>query len=170
MRRLKALLIAAGLVTAPAGAVAGPSPDRQNPDSHEQTFEWSSEKPRLGVMVMELTPELRTHFGAPDHSGVLVAHVEPGTPAAKAGVTVGDVLVDVRGHSIDDAGDVRAALASVGKGQPASLKLVRDKKPLTVQATLASDAATTTAAPNWWGLKWFRDLPGMRSLPDQTRT
>ena len=39
----------------------------------------------LGVGLTELTPELRTHFGVPEESGVMVSKVEPGSPAEKAG-------------------------------------------------------------------------------------
>src|SRR5579871_5943521 len=97
MRRISALLCVAGLAAAPASVAAGPSND---PWSTPQTqtiekFEWSTAKGRLGVMVMGLTPELRKHFGAPDDRGVLVAHVESGTPAATAGIEVGDVIVEV---------------------------------------------------------------------------
>lgn len=168
MRRLDAVLIAAGLAAAPIGAVAGPAQDPSSPGSppgEVQTFEWSSARPRLGVMITELTPELRTFFGAPDHSGVLVGHVEPGSSAAQAGVRVGDVLVDVRGHSIDDAGDVRAALAGVSRGQVAAIKLVRDRKPLTVQATLTSDPSPAAQGQRWSFPRWLREwMPPL--LPD----
>jgi membrane-associated protease RseP (regulator of RpoE activity) len=157
MRRFSALLIA-GLVAVPLGAAAGPSPERRTDGPVIEKFEWSNAKPRLGVAVLQLTPELRTHFGAPDHSGVLVARVEAGSPAAKAGVQVGDVLVDVRGHSIDDAGDVRSALAAVGKGQTASIKLVRERKQLTLTATITSDAPASWIEPDPSAMQWFRDL------------
>ncbi|HEU4733081.1 MAG TPA: PDZ domain-containing protein [Kofleriaceae bacterium] len=175
MRRLKALLIA-GLVAAPIGAVAGPSPDhpstrpdRTAPD--DQAFDWGAPRPRLGIAVLELTPELRTYFGAPDHSGVLVAHVEPGTPAARAGILVGDVVVDVRGHSVDDSNDIRAALAAVGRGQVASIKVVRDRKPLTLQATLTTDAGRGWNEPAWPARRWMRQfMQPPPEYPGETRT
>jgi S1-C subfamily serine protease len=97
MRRFPALLCVAGLAAAPASAVAGPSNDPWSVTQSRtvEKFEWSTSKGRLGVMVMSLTPELRKHFGAPDDRGVLVAHVEPDTPAAKAGVEVGDVIAPI---------------------------------------------------------------------------
>jgi membrane-associated protease RseP (regulator of RpoE activity) len=173
MRRLTALLIAAGFAAAPIGAVAGPSQEPQDPRRADvQTFSWSSAKPRLGVMITELTPELRTFFGAPDHSGVLIGHVEPGSPAARAGILVGDVMIDVRGHSIDDAWDVRAALAGVGKGQVAAIKLVRDRKPQTVQATLTSDPAPDGHGARWSFPRWLREWmpPLTPDTADPTRT
>lgn len=166
MRRLRALLVA-GLIAAPISATASPPPERQSDEATSETSEpaepsqpsqpsetsepaepaepaepshWSAGKHRLGITVMDLTPELRTHFGAPDHSGVLIAHVEPGSAAAKAGLLVGDVIVDVRGHSVDDAGDIRAALASVAKGHMVAIKLVRDRTARTIQVRLTSAA------------------------------
>ena len=70
MRRFQALLFLAGLLAAPASAVAKPS-DQPFSDSWQlETFDWSSGKGRLGVMVMSLTDELRAHFGAWVGSGI----------------------------------------------------------------------------------------------------
>lgn len=152
MRRIPALLCIAGLAAAPASVAAGPSND---PWSTPQTqtvekFEWSTAKGRLGVMVMGLTPELRTHFGAPEDRGVLVAHVESGTPAATAGIEVGDVIVDVHGKKIDAAPDVLSSLADVGKGEHAKIELVRDGTSRTLDATLVDNAmARAMWSPPW---------------------
>jgi S1-C subfamily serine protease len=107
-------------------------------------------------MVMSLTPELRTHFGAPDDRGVLVAHVEPGTPAAAAGLAVGDVIVNVQGQKIDAASDVLAALASLGKGQHAKIDLVRDGKSRSLEATLTTDASRS----GMWLDDWMKSFLG----------
>jgi membrane-associated protease RseP (regulator of RpoE activity) len=169
MRRFQALLIAVGLAAAPAGAAAGPSKDKDvgpAPQTYEK-FEWSMSKGRLGVVVMSLTPELRKHFGAAEDRGVLVAHVESGTPAAAAGVAVGDVIVDVRGHAIDGASDVLAALADVKKGQTATVAIVRDKKPLSLQVTLADDAPPNVFDPRWQsGMRWWRQMMSPFFGPD----
>ena len=94
MRRFRALLIAAGLAAMPASAAAGPFNDSWSSPQIFEKYEWSTSKGRLGVMVMSLTPELRKHLGAAEDRGVLVAHVEPGTPAASAGIAVGDSTPD----------------------------------------------------------------------------
>lgn len=158
MRRIPALLCAAGLAAAPASAVAGPSNDPWSTSS-SQTVEWSTAKGRLGVMVISLTPELRKKFGAPDDRGVLVAHVEPNTPASAAGIAVGDVIVEVRGRSVAAAPDVLSALADVRKGQQAKIAVVRDGKPRTFDATLADTAISTAGSPPWLR-DWLKlDLP-----------
>ena len=156
MRRIPALLCVAGLAAAPASVAAGPSNDPWSTPRTQtvEKFEWSTAQGRLGVTVMSLTPELREHFGAPEDRGVLVAHVEPGTPAATAGIEVGDVIVGVHGKKIDAAPDVLSALADVGKGEHARIELVRDRTPRTLDATLAD-----TARPSMvWAPPWLRDL------------
>jgi len=158
MRRVQALLIAAGLAAAPASAVAGPFHDSCSPPQTFESFAVSPGKGRLGVTVMSLTPELRKHFGAAEDRGVLVAHVEPGTPAAEAGITVGDVIVEVRGKAVDSASDVRSALADASKGQSATIQLVHDGKPRSLQATLADDPPPNPFDPKWSGMPWLQEL------------
>ncbi len=161
MRRFHALLIAAGLAAMPAIAAAGSSTDSSSTPQVYEKYEFSTSRGRLGVMVMSLTPELRKHLGAAADRGVLVAHVEPGTPAAAAGITVGDVIVTVRGRTIGDAADVLTALADVATNQPVSIDLVRDKQPLSLQATLAD--------PVWKQLpQWLRDMMQSLVLPEET--
>jgi len=159
MRRFHALLIAAGLAAMPASAAAGPLHDSWLTPQISENYEWSTSKARLGLMVMSLTPELRKHLGAAEDHGVLVAHVEPGMPAAAAGIAVGDVIVKVRDRAIGDAADVLTALADVTKGEPIALEVVRDKKPMSLQATLAKGATTDPVTDPWSILpQWMRNL------------
>ena len=146
MRRLGAVLMAAGLAVAPSGAVAGPS-DTKKTDRWTQIE--ASSKHRLGVLVHTLTPELREHFGAAKDRGVLVARVEPGSTAAVAGIQVGDVIVDVRGEVVDDASDVRDALAKAKQGDAITVHVVRNRAAMTLQAKLAEPSAMLDL-PRWW--------------------
>jgi S1-C subfamily serine protease len=170
MRRFQALLIAAGLAATPASVVASPSNDSRSTPQTFERFEVSTSKGRLGVMVMSLTPELRKHFGAAEDRGVLVAHVEPGTPADAAGIAVGDIIVEVRGKTIDSASDVRSALADASKGQSATIQLVRDGKPRSLQATLTDDPPSNVFDPKWSGWHWLRDFIKPVAPPKQTMT
>ena len=158
MQRFHALLIAAGLAAMPASAAAGPSNTVwSNPQIFEK-YEVSTSRGRLGVMVMSLTPELRKHLGAAEDRGVLVARVEPGTPAAAAGIAVGDVIVSVRGRVIGGAADVLTAISDVAKNQSVAIDIVRDKQLRTLQATLASDASSVVD-PAWTRMpQWLRDM------------
>jgi hypothetical protein len=65
---------------------------------------------------------------------------------------VGDVLVEVRGRVVEDTADVRSALSGATKGAEVSVKLIRDRKPLTVRAVLTEDPAPGFEAmrpPSW---------------------
>jgi membrane-associated protease RseP (regulator of RpoE activity) len=148
------------LATAPASVAAGPSNDPWSPTrSHTiEKFEWSTAKGQLGVTVMSLTPELRKHYGAPEDRGVLVAHVESGTPAATAGIEVGDVIVQVHGKKIDAAPDVLSALADVGKGEHAKIELVRDGKSRTLDATLADNGTASMMSSAPWLRDWMKSF------------
>jgi S1-C subfamily serine protease len=68
-------------------------------------------KGRLGFAALPISPALRAHFGAPDDRGVLVDRVRPDSPAAHAGLQVGDVVTDVDGDAATSARDVIEALS-----------------------------------------------------------
>lgn len=170
MRRFRALLFTAGLAAAPASALAGPSnADPWSTSQTVETFEWSTSKGRLGVMVMSLTPELRKHLGAAEDRGVLVARVEPGTPAASAAMKVGDVIVTVHGQKVDGVSDVLSALSDLGNGQEVAVEVVRDGKPLTLHAELSDDAPRgrfdSQAASVPWLQEWMKPFGATPRLP-----
>ncbi len=92
----------------------------------------SGDRRRLGVELMPLSDQLATYFGT--QSGVLVARVEAESAAATAGVKAGDVLIRVNGTSVADVADV---VREVRRSEPQlTLTMVRDKKELTLKATL----------------------------------
>ena len=90
----------------------------------------------LGVGTLPLTKELRAHFGVPEESGVLVASVEAGSPADKAGIRVGDVVTRVDGEAVEGPHDLRMALRDAEDGQAATVELWRGGKAQTVTANL----------------------------------
>jgi membrane-associated protease RseP (regulator of RpoE activity) len=164
MRRLQGLLIMAAMMAAPAGAVAGPHRDKgpKSDDAQSETFEWqmSTGRARLGVTVIGLTPELRTHFGATEKQGVLVGHVEEKSAAAAAGLAVGDVLIEVKGVDVDSARDVLRALAKVKKDETVDLTVIRDHKQLTLTAKMLNDPGPVNMneLPSWIR-DWFKSVP-----------
>ena len=95
----------------------------------------------IGVALVDLTPELRRHFGVGEEAGVMVSRVEEGSPAAKAGVVVGDILVAVDGDEVESAWDVRLAIRQKKTDDAAKLDLWRDGRAVTVTATVAERQA-----------------------------
>lgn len=101
--------------------------------SHLQ--EWT-QRAFLGVEATHLTPELRRHFGAPENAGLLVARVEEGSPAAEAGLRVGDVLTTVDGHPVADLSELVASVRNRKAGDRVRMSVVRDGRVRKLDATL----------------------------------
>jgi len=66
--------------------------------------------PAIGIDAEDLSGQLGNYFGAPDGEGILVREVMPGTPAEKAGLKAGDVIVRFDGKRVKDTNDLRSAL------------------------------------------------------------
>jgi serine protease Do len=72
--------------------------------------------PRIGVAVAPLTPEIRAQLGVPnDVDGLVVQSVEPGSPAAQAGLRGGDVILEAAGEPVEDVDALRDAVASAAE-------------------------------------------------------
>ena len=95
-------------------------------------------KTYLGVRVQGMTEELRIYFKAPRGRGVLVSRVDEDTPAGKAGLRAGDVIIAVDGKGISDRGDIGAALADKEAGDTVAVKIVRDGSEKTIDVEVAN--------------------------------
>lgn len=89
---------------------------------------------RLGLRVETLTPQLAEHFGLTNQTGALISWVQADSPAAKAGLKAGDVIVSVAGESIRTGFDIMRATRGKA-GESVEVKIIRDKqeRTLTVQ-------------------------------------
>ena len=77
-------------------------------------------KPRWGLGLADLTPDVRGHLQAPKEiHGAVVGNVQPGSPADNAGLRQGDVILEVNRHSVQSASDAVQELGKVTKGQDA---------------------------------------------------
>lgn len=103
----------------------------------------------LGVGLVEITPELRTHYGAPGGAGVLVGSVSADSPAAKAGIQVGDVLVAVDGKQIGSSWEAVRTIGKHKKGDKVSLKLMRARKAHTLTAVLDERTKPQVEISRW---------------------
>ena len=82
----------------------------------------------LGVQVQTVTPELAKSFGMEDAKGALVAEVNPGTPAEKAGIERGDIIIDFNGQPIHEMNELPRLVAVTAPGTKVTLKVLRQGK------------------------------------------
>lgn len=123
----RALVLVAFVAGLAAAAQAGPERRPQPPEG----------RGRVGIQVQPMTPELREHMRAPKDAGVLVVRVDPGSPAAQAGVEVGDVVTRAGGEPVDSPHDLIARVARAPEGEKLALELVREGKSRTLEVTPA---------------------------------
>jgi serine protease Do len=90
----------------------------------------------LGVSIQELTPELAAQFGVQDTKGVLVSDVMDDSPAKKAGFERADVIIEFDGKSMDSPTHLRNAVAQTSVGKKVTVKILRDKKPKSIELTI----------------------------------
>jgi serine protease Do len=90
----------------------------------------------LGVSPTDLTPDLASEFNVPAQGGALVNDVFPNTPAKKAGVKSGDVIVSLNGKAIADANSLSLIVSELSPGTSVELKVYRDGSPKTIKVML----------------------------------
>jgi serine protease Do len=103
----------------------------------------SVSRPRLGVAVApsRVAQRLRASVGLPEREGLLVRGVEDGSPAAKAGIQEGDLIVEAAGKAVMDADELFEALATAKT--PYQVKIVRgiEERTISVGGTTAAGEA-----------------------------
>jgi len=82
--------------------------------------------PYLGVQLTDLTRELRAHFGVPEDAGVMVSKVFDDTPAAHAGLTVGDIVTRFDGAAVASSAELWHAVRGASPGESVTLEIWRD--------------------------------------------
>ena len=80
----------------------------------------------LGVSIQPLSPELAKSFSAKDNKGVLISDVVPDSPASKAGLQAGDILLEFDGKKLDGPSDLQRAVGLATPGTTAKAKVWRD--------------------------------------------
>src|SRR5439155_323524 len=91
----------------------------------------------LGVKAIELTPSLRTFFGAPEDAGILVSEVTAGSPAEAAGIQVGDTLFAVGEDRVGSTGELARLIMAAGVDNTLEIRLARNGGEIVVEATTA---------------------------------
>ncbi|RII28647.1 MAG: peptidase [Geobacter sp.] len=105
----------------------------------------------LGVSIQPITPELAQSFGLPDaESGALVADVVKESPAAKAGVKTGDIILEFNGKQVHETNELPRLVAVTPAGKKVPLKVLRDGKQLELNAVIEQlkDGASAESQPH----------------------
>ena len=168
-RRTSFRIVCTGLATLGlAGfASAGQASKGQPARDHTRAFFWKSiGRGYLGVQVLGLTPELRAHFGAPEDAGVLVSKVEEGSPAADAGIQVGDVLTAVDGKPIAGPQSLALAIREKKPGDTVSVDFLREDGALNASVAVEErDRSVIDLAEFEVALPEIAPFPGTGPLP-----
>jgi serine protease Do len=101
----------------------------------------------VGLLVQDLTPELVQHFGT--RKGVVVADVEPESPAAEAGLARGDAILGVDGHDVRSREEFEQRVEDHGEGDRVVLTRLRDDRTEEVKVTVATFPAARADDLAW---------------------
>ncbi len=113
---------------------------------------------RIGVGVSTLTKQLSDHFGVT--SGVMINEVRADSPAAKAGLKAGDIIVEVEGKEVKGEIDLIRAIAEKKEGD-VTLTIVRDRNRQTIRVT------PEEAKDGFNSVFDFPEMPGVLTAPQQ---
>lgn len=100
----------------------------------------------LGVTIQDITPELAQKFGLKDSKGALIGEILKGSPAEKAGLLRGDVILEFNGKEIDSVGALRNMVSQARIGSQVAIRAIRNGKEYKVSivvAELPKEAAAT---------------------------
>ena len=105
----------------------------QGPGDDGMVFAFGNHR-RIGVGTIQLTKQLAEYFGIADGKGVLVTSVADDSPAAKAGLKAGDVIIAIDGEKVEGAGDVARGINKKKEGD-VTLTVIRNKNQRTITVT-----------------------------------
>ncbi len=100
----------------------------------------------LGVAIQRLSSDIAAGLGLPKDKGEIVATVEPGGPAARAGVRQGDVILSVGGREVDYDNSLSYLIATTPIGTTVPLEIIRDGKRIRLNATVAQRPSEAVVA------------------------
>ncbi len=119
---------------------------------------------RIGVVIQNITPELREAMNLKSLDGALISDVSEDTPADKAGLKAGDVVIAFNGEDVLDSSDLRNAVGLVQPGTRADITFLRDGSRRTIRIEIAEieedrEVLDTSVA---------EDIPSMESFDGAT--
>ena len=114
----------------------------------------------LGISIQALDDDLSAALGLPQDRGELISAVTPGEAAARAGVRPGDVVTRVNGREVSPDQTLSYLVAAVPPGSAVRLDVIRDGRPVTINATAGT-------RPSQEQLAALNGGPGSDGLPEE---
>ncbi len=111
----------------------------------------------IGIQIADVTPDNAKFFQMNKAEGALISDVDPDAPGAKAGLRTGDVITELDGKAVTDAGQLQMAVGQKRPGDTIHLQVMRDSKPTTVAVTLEAQGGakgTETAGGEHGKARW----------------
>ena len=90
----------------------------------------------IGIGIADVTPENAKFFDESNAMGGVVTQVEPDSPGARAGLQIGDVITEIDGQKVNDAGELQVIVGQKQPGTKINLTVLRDGKTMTIPVTL----------------------------------
>jgi serine protease Do len=90
----------------------------------------------LGIVIQPLTPELAESFATKQHKGILVAEVTEDSPAQKAGLEQGDLIIKLGGRDVVNVGDFRNRISLTSPGSKVELEIIRNGESRVIKVTI----------------------------------
>ncbi|MFN3947535.1 MAG: PDZ domain-containing protein, partial [Aquificaceae bacterium] len=85
----------------------------------------------LGVVIQDITPDMAESLGVKE--GVIIAQIMPSSPADKAGLKVGDIVVEIDGQKVSEVRDLQFKIMRTPPGKEINLKIIREGKEMNIK-------------------------------------
>ena len=120
----------------------------------------------IGIGIADITPENAKFFDDSKAAGGVVTQVEPDSPGAKAGLQIGDVITEIDGHTVNDAGELQVIVGQKKPGTKIDLTVLRDGKAMTMPVTLEAlgsrgDERGSNSGENNGKMRWGLGLDNL---------
>jgi serine protease Do len=116
-------------------------------------------RPWVGIGLQDLTPELMDNFNVKEKEGALISQIYEGSPAEKAGLKTGDIIIQIDGKKIKDSQDVVKEVLKRQVGQKILFEVIRDEKRTEVSVITAQmptelgEQRPARPVKEWFGLR-----------------
>ncbi len=108
----------------------------------------------IGIYPEEIGSELANYFGVKEGRGLLVTRIEKDSPAERAGVKVGDVIVRADGQTVETVDQLSSLIQRKKKGDKVQLEIVRDRKPLSLEVEIKEEERGLNFNTPEWNKFW----------------